>query len=328
MKLFSKIFLTLALLAIISGCVSVPAKSGFNDLATVGSKYTESMNSVIELASKSQIDAGTFDVLEEGSLDLRSANIDISRFPRLSEQEREREIAKINGNLFTRISGKLTKRNNADIDFLNTVSDFKKVNKKLSDYFALISNLANSSEPEELGNQINSTVTGITGLVNTLLSNKILNFEQSDKDRISNITKYVVDKKIRQVLAARVQNDSKTLRQTLEIQKKMLEVLGEKIVKDQKQINEFKSNKILAGDLIMVLRNLQSKDRIDTLISQRQKMLTTEANISLILNSSKLSKNLNESLEKLVNADKGYLLRLTAVANELDELDELIKSLK
>jgi len=315
------IFLCL-LLFMFSGCASAPKRTQYADLATIGSKYTDSINAVVDLASTIQIDDGSYSLLRHSIKEVESFELDLNDDGTgLKKQELESE-------LLSRITKKVETRNKTDMEFLAVYGVYKKFNNLLGAYFQRVSMIANSSEPEELGKQLNSSLTNVSNLIKTISDKEHLKLSADDLEKVSGVTQYLVDKKIEGVLARRINADSLVIKSALEIQKRMLNVLSTIISEKQKSILKFKIDNLLSPDLITVNTLLKDQKQRAKLISNRREWLTAEIDITKINETSTLAPKLNDLLEKLVKGESDYLVTLTNLVDRLEELDKLTSKLK
>ena len=323
MNLYFKLIVTGLFYLSLVGCESLPKKNEYADLAVIGINYTQSLNNVVDLAIRSHIDESSYTLIEQSELEAESAFISLDELPENASDDKRRRIMR---DLQGELSEKVTKSNDVALEILAALNDYKTFNNLLGAYFERVAKLAGSSEADDLGIQLSSTIDSINNLTGAISSVSHLQLSDDDKAKLSSLSGYLVDRKITSVLAKRIKADSPAIESALFIQKEMLALLSDEIIKDQKAILAFKRKNLLIPELIDSQSLIKDPVRTTELISNRRVLLTTNADFVELKTANDLADTLNKALEKLAKGEQfDYLSSLTSLADKLERLDSLIK---
>lgn len=321
MNSYIKLAVINSLLLVLSGCLAGPTKSEYADLATVGLKYTSSINEVVNLAAAMQVDAGSYALIKQGILEKKSSALE------LTDNSTDNEKQVIANELLGRMADKVVTRNKSDLQFLSVLADYKKFNNMVGGYFERVSKIAGTAESTEHIKQLNTSVDGVFKFIDTITGVKHLKLEEEAKKGLDGIASYLDNRKIEGVLENRLNADSPKIQAALEVQKRMMSTLSDRINEQQTSIAKFKRDKLLLADLVKPAELLGDPERSAKLILNRRQWLNTETDLAKIALASSLATKLGDALELLVNGDHKHLVSLTNLVSKLEELDMAVKKL-
>jgi len=285
-KKSSPVIIIVALLATFtSGCRS---SAEYQRLAKAGNTYTTVMDKLLTTAGEIRIDATSEQLLKDDRLNNQTL-------------QRYNELSKV------------------DVERLEILENLRKHNRLLTQYFALIDELATSNAPDRAKQEIEGVV-GNLNKIGTQLRGSVLVPNTSFMKSVGGL---VISSQIRGALREELEKRKDIIDLEFKTQQVLLEALSKSIRQDVSLIRE-------SRELRQVIRPLVAEKSIsdtDNWIARRKTILTMNTTVSELEEASKSAGKFRDLFKNFVEG-KLNRERLNTLLTDLESFITIVEQLK
>ena len=299
----TKIRLSLVLLLLFNAACATQDIGPYEKFADVGQSYIESLNSLMVVAEKAAIDRASAELLDTNDFADRNN-------PEFNQQQ----IAV------------LTKKHESDKKRVAVFNDIRKHVRVLSKYFTRLNQLATTNEAEKTSNALAATASNLGELSAKLREQEAFSLDEVQKDRISQVSAYIVGSKQRSALKNRIKADEEILQQAINTHEVLLEAIGSYMEYDLEIINQRLFQWKIEGPFTASTSLINTPELAQNWMEERRRLLTSTTTISEIKSASRAATSLKKSLQKLMSDDADFLSQLNQLKAELEAIQTVVEA--
>lgn len=289
---------------VLSGCVSSPKTSEYNEVAEAGIGYATSVGLLTNSAEALAVDAVSVDLIGRSAL-----------------------VGKDNPEGKDIIEAELNKLNIVDVERIQLYNTLRAHTTTLVKYFQLISKIATSDESEKTQAAFTDVTTSLSDFSGALTGAEGFKLDEAAKARIDGVVAIAFDFKQRSVLRKRLATDSKLLLRSLQLHAELFSLFEANIKKDFEKIKDRQLEWLLTAPLREGASLAGNVNKTQKWMDDRREWLAKEASLAQLGEVVKTSNEFKELLTSLINGDQDSLSKLDNFATSLETTKRLLNAL-